>query len=195
MFELESAIWETLLSMRRCLSTLFFAALVCSITVSQSQGQSDQIDKIVRDNFAGFHVLSVPERDSDAKAFIVAHFGKRNPSVVHADFDGDGQLDYALLLKANESRTARFVILLCADDEHCKKASDEDISSYAGAVLIKTVPIGRYVSQSDAVETKYSPPARKLTSTGVEVTYFGQAKVVYYWNTKHKKIETIQTGD
>jgi len=26
------------------------------------------------------------------------------------------------------------------------------------------------------------------------VTYFEKARVVYYWNTKHKKIETIQTG-
>lgn len=29
----------------------------------------------------------------------------------------------------------------------------------------------------------------------IEVTYFGQANVVYYWNTKHKKIEAVQTED
>jgi len=174
---------------------LFFAALFCSIAVSHSQGQSDGINKIIRDGFPTFHVLTVAERDSDAKAFIVAHFAKRNPSVAHADFDGDGHLDYALLLKDNTSATARFVILLCADNEHCKKACDEDISSYAAGAFIRTVPIGRRVSQTEAVDTKYSPPPVGLISTGVEVTYFGQAKVVYYWNTKHKKIETIQTAD
>jgi hypothetical protein len=35
----------------------------------------------------------------------------------------------------------------------------------------------------------------RLSSTGIEVTYFEKAEVVYYWNTKHKKIETIQIGD
>jgi len=35
----------------------------------------------------------------------------------------------------------------------------------------------------------------RLSSTGIEVTYFEKAKVVYYWNTKHNKIETIQTVD
>jgi hypothetical protein len=37
------------------------------------------------------------ELDSDARAFFLQHFPKASPSVVHADFDGDGQLDYALL--------------------------------------------------------------------------------------------------
>ena len=180
---------------RMCLSSLFLAALVCFIAVLDSHGQSDAINKIVRDEFPGFHVLTVPERDSDAKAFIASHFAKRNPSVVHADFDGDEYLDYALLLKDKKSGAARFVILLCAEDEHCKKACDEDITSSVGEVFIRPVPIGRRVSQTDAIDTKDDPPPVKLRSTGIEVTYFGQAKVVYYWNAKHKKIETIQTGD
>src|SRR5260370_37829480 len=114
---------------RMVLSSLFFTALVCS-----SYGQSDAIDRIVRDEFPGFHVLTVPERDSDARAFIVAHFAKRNPSVIHADFDGDGHLDYALLLKDKKSGAARFVILVCAEDEHCKTARNEDITSSVGEV-------------------------------------------------------------
>lgn len=180
---------------RMCLSILLFTASVGSVAVSHGQDQSDGIDKIVRDDFPGFHVLTVPERNSDAKAFIEAHFAKRNPSVVHADFDGDGQLDYALLLKDKKSGTARFVILLCAEDEHCKKVCDEDITSYVGEVFIRPVPIGRRISQTEAIDTKDYPPPVRLRSTGVEVTYFGQAKVVYYWNAKHKKIETIQTED
>jgi hypothetical protein len=180
---------------RMCLSSLLFAAWVCSIAVLDSHGQSNAIDKIVRDEFPGFYVLTVPERDSDAKAFIAAHFAKRNPSVVHADFDGDGHLDYALLLKDKKSRAAIFVILLCAEDEHCKTACDEDITSSVGEVFIRPVPVGRRASQTNAIDSKDHPPPVKLRSTGVEVTYFGQAKLVYYWNAKHKKIETIQTED
>jgi hypothetical protein len=131
--------------MRRvCLFSLFLA-LAFSVAVPRGNGQSDGIGKIILEDFPGFHVLTVPERDSDTRAFIQAHFAKRNPSVVRADFDGDNHLDYALLLKDKKSGTARFVILLCPENEHCKKACDEDITSYAGEVFIKTVPIGRRV--------------------------------------------------
>src|SRR4029077_7645091 len=124
------------------------------------------IDKIILDDFPGFHMLTVAERDSDTRAFILAHFAKRNPSVVRADFDGDGHPDYAVLLKDKKSGVAKFVILLCPEDEHCKKACDEDITSYDGEVFIKTVPIGRRVSQTEAIDTKDYPPPVRLRSTG-----------------------------
>jgi hypothetical protein len=176
-------------------SSVFLAVLVCSVAVSRSKGQSDGVDKIILHDFPGFHVLTVEERDSDTRAFILAHFAKRNPSILHADFDGDGHLDYAVLLKDKKSGIARFVILLCPETEHCKKACDEDITSSAREVFLRPVPIGRRVSQTDAIDTKDYPPPVRLSSTGIEVTYFGQAKVVYYWNGKHKKMETVQTED
>ncbi len=179
---------------RVCLFSLFLA-LNFSVAVPRGNGQSDGIDKMILDDFPGFHVLTVPERDSDTRAFILAHFAKRNPSVVRSDFDGDGHLDYAVLLRNKKSGVAKLVILLCPENEHCKKACDEDITSYAGEVFIKAVPIGRRVSQTEAIDTKDYPPPVRLSSTGIEVTYFEKAKVVYYWNTNHKKIETIQTGD
>lgn len=88
----------------------------------------------------------------------------------------------------------RSVILLCAEDEHCKKVSDEDITSFAGEVFIEPVPIGRRVSQTEAIDAKATPPVT-LSLTGIELTYFGKATVVYYWDAKHKKMDTIRTGD
>ena len=179
---------------RMCLFSLFLP-LILSVAVPRGNRQSDDIDKVILDDFPGFHVLTLQERDSDTRAFILAHFAKRSPSVVRADFDGDGHLDYAVLLKNKKSGVAKFEILLCPENEHCKKACDEDITSDAGEVFIKAVPLGRHVSQTEAIDTKDYPPPVRLSSTGIEVTYFEKAKVVYYWNTKHKKIETIQTGD
>src|SRR5580658_2934687 len=123
---------------RACLFSLFLA-LVFSVVAPCGNGQSHGLDKIILTDFPGFHVLTVPERDSDTRAFILAHFVKRNPSVARADFDGDGHLDYAVLLKNKKSGVAKFVILLCSENEHCKKACDEDITSYAGDVFIKAV--------------------------------------------------------
>ena len=56
------------------------------------------IDKLLN-HFPGDHVLTLSERDSDARDFILKHFPRSNPSVVHADFDGDGHPDYAMLLR------------------------------------------------------------------------------------------------
>jgi hypothetical protein len=180
--------------MKRVSLFSLFLALIFSVAVPRGAGQSDGIDKIILDDFPGFHVLTLSERNSDTRAFILAHFAKRSPSVVRVDFDGDGHIDYAVLLKNKKSGVAKFVILLCPENKHCKKAYDEDISN-AGEVFVKAVPIGRRVSQTEAIDTKNYPSPVRLSSTGVEVTYFEKAKVVYYWNTKHKKIETIQTED
>jgi len=179
---------------RGCLFSLFLA-LIFSVAVPHGNGQSDGIDKMILDDFPGFHVLTTGERDSNTRAFVLAHFGEHDPSVVRADFDGDGRLDYAVLLRNKKSGIAKFVMLLCPENEHCKKARDEDLTSYAGEVFIKTVPIGRRVSQTEAIDTKDQPRPITLSSTGIELTVFERAAVVYYWNTKHKKIETIQTGD
>jgi hypothetical protein len=132
-----------------------FLAFIFSVAVPRGNGQSDGIDKMILDDFPGFHVLTVPERDSDTRAFILAHFAKRSPSVVGADFDGHRHLDYAVLLKNKKSGVAKFVILLCPENERCKKACDEDITSYAGEVFIKAVPIGRRVSQTEAIDAKH----------------------------------------
>ncbi len=181
--------------MRRARLFNVFLALTLSVGASRGNSQRDGIDKTILNDFPGFHVLTVPERDPDTKAYVLAHFSKRNPSVVRADFDGDGHLDYAALLKSEKSGVAKFVILLCSENEQCKKACDEDITSYAGEAFIKAVPIGRRVSQTEAIDTKDNPTPVRLSSTGIELTIFEKVTVVYYWNTKHKKIETIQTGD
>jgi len=58
----------------------------------------------VLNNFLGYHILKLTEMDGDASAFFLQHFPKGNPSVVHADFDGDGHLDYALLLRNDKAK-------------------------------------------------------------------------------------------
>src|SRR5215472_4078398 len=107
-----------------CPSSIFFAAFMA---ITWALGQSTETDQAILNGFPGFHVLAVHERDADAKAFILSHFPRHNPSVIHADFDGDGNLDWEVLLKGDNTGAARFVILLCSADAQCTKAHDEDI--------------------------------------------------------------------
>jgi len=99
-----------------------------------------------------------------------------------------------LLYKSDKSETAKVVILFCSDNAQCKNVYDHDVSRSA-IVYIRPVPVGTRVSQTDAVDTNHYPTPARLKSPGIEVAYFGQAKVVLYWNAKAKSIEAIQTED
>ncbi len=177
----------------RCV-VLLLATLITFVAVPRADGQSTGIARILT-RFPEYHVLTLGERNSDARTFIRAHFPKHNPSIVYADFDGDGHPDYAILLKAAKSAAAKLVFLLCSEKAECEKIYEVDVTSSAGEVFIRPVPTRSKISQADSIDTKDYPAPVKLRSTGIEVTYFGQAKVIYYWSRKDKKMESIQTED
>jgi hypothetical protein len=170
---------------------LLMTALVWCGVLS-ARGQSGSLDSILK-LFPGYHLLTLQERDPDLKAFLVQHFPKSDPSVVRADFNGDGNLDYALLLKEEKSGATKLVVLLCSADGQCKSVHELDETTYAGSVYLRPVSMGSKVSQTEAVNGN-TPPV-KLHSTGIQVTYYEKGKVVLYWNRKLKKIEEVQTGD
>jgi len=164
----------------------------CFCRISNGRERRSSVDSVLS-GFAGYRLLTLNELDPDARAFFLKHFPKANPSVVHADFNGDGNLDYALLLRNDKSEAAKLVILLCSQDTHCRSVSESDISGYSGSAFVRPVAKGSKVSQTESIETG-SPPV-SLKFSGVRVTYFGKAEVVLYWNEKAKKIESITTAD
>lgn len=153
---------------------------------------SGDIDKVLAD-LPGYHLLKPTELDADARAFFLQHFPKANPSVVHADFDGDGHLDYALLVRNDKSQLTKLVVLLCVEDGHCRNVSETDVSAYSGAVYVRPVARGAKISQTESADAD-SVPVR-LKFSGIRVTYFGKGEVVLFWNEKLSKIDTIATAD
>ena len=78
------------------------------------QQQKNDLDQVLR-LFPGFHIVMVEEFDPDTRAFVHSHFPKDSPSVVRGDFDGDGVMDYALLLKdSNPDRQSWLPYVLLA---------------------------------------------------------------------------------
>jgi hypothetical protein len=171
-----------------------FVSLSCCLGLVSGQEQKSDLDGLLS-SFPGFHVLTLKERDSDTRAFILKHFPKVNPSVVHADFDGDGNLDYAVLLKNDKSQTAKLVVLLCPANTHCRSVYELDVTGYSEIAYLRPVAAGSVVSQTDAIESTTQPSPEKLKSTGIKVTYFEKAAVVLYWDRKAKKIKEVQTED
>lgn len=162
--------------------------------LAEAKPQKGDLD-IILSHFPGQHILSLDELDSETKAFILKHFPKDNPSVVRADFDGDGHEDFALLLKDNKSKSTKLEVLLCSGEGQCKGAYELDVTTYSDMVYLRPVRTGSRVSQTESVTTNDPSTPVKLGATGIQLTYFGKGKVVLHWNRKHKKIEEVQTED
>lgn len=170
------------------------AALFCGVGAPAAGDQKSDVDNILS-SFPGYHLLTLSERDSRTRAFISQHFPKLNPSVVHGDFDGDGHLDYALVIRNEKSQVTKLVVLLCAGDGHCRTVYELDLGAYSELVYLQPAAAGSVAAETDAIDsTDHSTPVR-LKSTGIQVTYFEKGKLVLYWSRKAKKIEEVQTAD
>lgn len=155
-------------------------------------GPRSDIDKVLA-NLPGYHLMRLTELDADARAFFLRQFPKATPSVVHADLDGDGHLDYALVLRNDKSQETKLVVLLCPEEGHCRNVSETDVSAYSGSVYVRPVARGARISQTKSADTETAPV--KLKFSGIRVTYFGKGEVVLYWNEKLSKLDAITTED
>lgn len=165
----------------------------CASMQSASLG-NDELTRVMA-HFPGYHLLTLQERNPDLRAFLVKNLPQDNGSVVHADFNGDGHLDYAVLIRNNHSGLTKLVVVLCFANEHCRRAYSLDETDYFRELYIAAIPKGKRVSQTEAIDTKHHPRPVTLASPAVEITYFGQAKVVLYWNARKHRMDEIQTED
>jgi hypothetical protein len=173
-----------------CPLVLIPLAAVLSVAAQDQRAEMENVLSL----FPRCHLLTLEERDPDTKAFLVKHLPKSNPSVVHADFDGDGHVDYALLLKNGKTANTKLVVLLCPSLP-CKTVYELDLTGSAGEVYLKRITAGTRVSQTDAIDTNKNVAFVSLASAGIRLVYFEKAEVVLHWNQKSGKIQEIQTGD
>src|SRR5690348_8495152 len=126
------------------LALLAFAAGTSSSSETAKNSLADVLKL-----FPGYHVVTLKECDPDMRTFLSQNYPKANPSVVHADFDGDGIPDYALLLKNDATRVTKFVILLCPVAQPCKKVYDIDESQTSGIVYLRPISAGATALPTD----------------------------------------------
>ena len=171
-------------------------ALVVFVASTPLRGETARhsLPEILR-LFPGYHVASLKEFDPDTRNYLLENYPKVDPSVVRADFDGDGSPDFGLLLKNDATHVARVVILLCPARASCKAVYDLDVSQMSGIVYLRPIPPGAPVPPADDDDASSSIKQTKLKTAAVELNYFGKASVVLYWNQAHKKIEEIDTSD
>lgn len=188
---------EVIRNMRRlctCIRVIVVVSLFCCAALSETKAPKNDLD-ILLSQYPGHHLSTLTELDSETRAFFLRRFPKGNPSLVHADFDGDGHLDFALLLRDKKSGRTKLLVLLCAGDGQCRSVYESDVTADSTSVYLRPVKMGSTLSQTEAIDTNDHASPVKLRATGIRVVYFEQAEVVLYWNKDHKKIEAVQTAD
>jgi hypothetical protein len=166
-------------------------AVFCSLTAHGQKRTAEALPYA----YPGYHLLRLEERDADTRAFIANHFKGSDASVVHADFDGDGYPDYAMLLKNDTSAAAKLVVLLCDAQSKCRGVYEGDITGYSEEAYVSRLPVGSRVAEAASAEGENESHPVKLTNTGIQVTYFEKGSVAYYWDKKLKKIVAVGTGE
>jgi hypothetical protein len=98
---------------------IVFVTAIILCTVSQTSADDAGLAKVLG-QFPGYHLSKLQERDPEVRTFIKQHFPSDNPSVLRADFDGDGVSDYAILLTNDRTGATKPEILLCSVQSQCR---------------------------------------------------------------------------
>lgn len=151
----------------------------------------DEYKEIIQKYFSNYVLRNYDELSDYAKSYFRNRYSNLNPSLVCRDFDGNGFLDFALLLKSKGDRDGItvFVIFLQFDRNKFEKKYRLNIGIYQGDLFILPKETG------ELLENVEEPRKIKLKNAAVELVYFEKSSVAYYWSEKTKKFESIWTSD
>lgn len=166
---------------------------LCWSFVASVHGQQGIPLEDLLSRFPGYHLLTMQERDPDVQAFLHQNFPKENPSLVRADFNGDGIMDYAVLVENDKTRITKFLILLCSANGKCKSVYETNETAGAEITYLRAMKSGSKIYEMGA--SPGDAPTVKLRSAGIELNYFEKASIVLYWDQKLQKIKEVPTSD
>jgi hypothetical protein len=159
--------------------------LACNATAVSEQ-------QLIKSKFPRYHILKNSELDKETLQHYQANYGGNQAGIVKTDIDGNGVQDIAVLLKTDGSSSTKFVILLCDASSLCNVTYELDTSPHQ-QIYITRVKAGTLISQTEAIDTAI--PSVKLVHDGIRLTYFEKAEIVFFWDDKLQKINSIQTAD
>jgi len=164
---------------------LLSAVLTCFFGEPTSEAEAQERQTIVPDAvqvaierfYPGSTLVVLNDLEEGLRQEFADGYPGRNPAFISSDFDGNGRLDYALLLLGKKSGRAivRLVVLLHAPKGKFKAMSLEEISEFLESVFIRVRAPGK-VQEHDS---------KKIIITrvpGIERSFFEKSAGVFYWD-------------
>ncbi|UCD83272.1 MAG: hypothetical protein JSU92_08065 [Deltaproteobacteria bacterium] len=171
-------------------------AAIISTTI-YNRDSSSAVD-VIEKFYPGYALIEVDELDSYAKDYFKKDYPNKSPSLIHSDFDGNGFLDFAFLLRNKKSKDAKtiFTIFLQSKKNKFNLAYYLNLEIYRDDVYIVPIEPGVLVSEVECCGDDDKPTKKiHLKNTAVELFYVGKASVAFYWDSKKNYFDTIATSD
>ncbi len=127
----------------------------------------------------------------------------KHPIYVSSDFNGDGSLDYASVLRfgeygpeeerwGNKYHKTRLVLVVftsATDGYVAWQLKDVDYYIPLVNVTLSVVKKGTVLTEAE------EGPSVKIDCDAISLSYLEKSEVVYYWSNKDKKFKEIWTSD
>jgi len=164
---------------------LFPAVLTFFIGEATSEAEEQEKQQIVPDAvqvaierfFPGSTLVVLNDLEEGLRQEFADGYPERNPAFISSDFDGNGHLDYALLLRGKKSGRAIVIlaVLLQAPKGKFKAMSLEAINEFLESVFIRVRAPGK-------VQEHDSKKAIIIRVPGIERSFFEKSAGVFYWD-------------
>jgi len=80
----------------------------------------DNIHAVMGKYYRGYKIITLESLEDDLKEYFKQNFANENPGCVSADFDGDGTIDYAVLLLREEQKMATEKVIVLKGQQNGK---------------------------------------------------------------------------
>ncbi len=176
----------------RILKAYFFVIFATFLFINLSYA-ADNISKLINTFYPGYKLLQFSDLDSFTQEYLSGYKFELQPGFVKADFDGNNLSDFALFLNNKSNDGSIFCIILQTAKNDYELHEIIKYDRMMDYVVLSEVKPDTLVKPTTAFDTGQS--AVILEYPGVKLTYVGKASLVYYWNKKTKKFDSIQTSD
>ena len=164
-------------------------------TQAKSLNKQKEYNPIIKKHYPDYRLIDSKEIDHFAKEFFMEHYKSHPPTLVSADFDGNGLVDFAALLRSSNKKDAKtiFSIFLQVSSNTYKPSFNLVMDFYRTDVVIAPVQEGEKLKKTEALETHRDDVFLKYPA--VKLIYVGKSAVVYFWNLQKDEFDTIWISD
>jgi hypothetical protein len=153
----------------------------------------DKVGPIAEKHYPNYRIVRLEDLDKDVREYFARAYPNGHPGCVEEDFDGDGLLDYALLLRTevDGKTTEKVVVLRGRGDQSFVPINLDVLNDRSGSFFVRYVPPGEIRKWQETTRSKMKTII--LKHPGFELVLYESASRVYYW--RGKRFHSVQSSD
>lgn len=185
--------WASLVGLIGCLG---IAPLISGCTEPENLSSTPEPFET---NFPGYVLMDVEDFSPDLQLVLgrsTRYPDDQSPTWVRADFDGNGTIDHAALLRTPSGSGGAdevFAIVLGFENGRYELVHFESFGTVNDRLLLKPVEAGRWANPVQSYDTGKEPTL--MLHDAVLLEFFEASAAVYYWDDALGGVDVIPVSD